>query len=135
MLAQVLDWLGDAPAPPGSAAGPVGWPLAEVGDPFALEVHRPVEPDVPQPGLPVLPVYVPREHDAALARGGDGGGRRDERDRGAGGRVVDRQDAGVLAGAGAAARPGAGVAAVASDRPAAERWPSCPVSGRGRWCG
>ena len=30
-------------------------------------MHRPVEPDVPQPGLPVLPVYVPREHDAALA--------------------------------------------------------------------
>ena len=67
MLAQVLDWLGDALARPGSAAGPVGWPLAEVPDPFALEVHRPVEPDVPQPGLPVLPVYVPREHDAALA--------------------------------------------------------------------
>jgi spore maturation protein SpmB len=44
-----------------------GWPLAEVCDPFALEVHRPVEPDVPQPGLPVLPVYVPRDHDAALA--------------------------------------------------------------------
>src|SRR5262249_58147363 len=35
--------------------------------PFALEVHRPVEPDVPQPGLPALPTYVPREHDAALA--------------------------------------------------------------------
>ena len=67
MLAQVLDWLGHGQAPPGGAAGPVGWPLAEVGDPFALEVHRPVEPDAPQPGLPVLPVYVPREHDAALA--------------------------------------------------------------------
>ena len=45
----------------------MGWPLADVRDPFALEVHRPVEPDVPQPGLPALPVYVPREHDAALA--------------------------------------------------------------------
>ena len=30
MLAQVLDWLGDGLAPPGGAAGPVGWPLAEV---------------------------------------------------------------------------------------------------------
>ena len=59
----MLDWLGDVPA----AAGPVGWPLAEVGDPFALEVRRRVEPDVPQPVLPVLPVYVPREHDAAMA--------------------------------------------------------------------
>ena len=67
MLAQVLDWLGHGQAPPGGTAGPPGWPLAEVGDPFALEVHRPVEPAAPQPGLPVLPAYVPREHDTALA--------------------------------------------------------------------
>ena len=67
MLAQVLDWLGHGQAPAGGAAGPVGQPLAEVGDPFALEVHRPVEPDAPQRALPVLPVYVPREHDTALA--------------------------------------------------------------------
>ena len=67
MLAQLLDLLGGAPAAESSAAGPTGWPLAEVADPFALEVHRPVEPDVPQPGLPVLPAYVPREHDAAVA--------------------------------------------------------------------
>jgi hypothetical protein len=45
-----------------------GWPLAEVTDPFALEVHRPVQPDDPAPGLPALPVYVPRGHDAELAR-------------------------------------------------------------------
>ena len=46
-------------------------------DPFALEVHRPVLPEDPQPGLPELPVYVPREHDQLLARwcGGGGGGR------------------------------------------------------------
>jgi hypothetical protein len=44
-----------------------GWPLSEVRDPFALEVHRSVELDVPRPGLPLLPVYVSREHDAALA--------------------------------------------------------------------
>ena len=43
-----------------------GRPLAEVTDPFALEVHRPVEPDDPQPGLPALPRYVPREHDTEL---------------------------------------------------------------------
>jgi uncharacterized protein YidB (DUF937 family) len=67
MLAQLLGQGRDALAPPGSAAGRVGWPLAEVRDPFMLEVHRPVEPEVPQPGLPVLPAYVPREHDAALA--------------------------------------------------------------------
>ena len=43
-----------------------GWPLAEVTDPFALEVHRPVQPEDPQPGLPALPAYVPREHDTEL---------------------------------------------------------------------
>ena len=42
--------------------------LAEVTDPFVLEVHRPVQPDTPQPGLPALPAYVPREHDAELER-------------------------------------------------------------------
>ena len=67
MLAQVLGQRRDALAPPGSTAEPAGQPLEQVRDPFALEVHQPVEPDVPQPGLPVLPVYVPREHDAALA--------------------------------------------------------------------
>ena len=45
-----------------------GWPLAEVTDPFALEVHRPVQPEDPQPGLPALPAYVPREHDTELGR-------------------------------------------------------------------
>jgi hypothetical protein len=43
-----------------------GWPLAEVRDPFALEVHRPVRPENSQPGLPELPAYVPRDHDTAL---------------------------------------------------------------------
>jgi transcriptional regulator with XRE-family HTH domain len=45
-----------------------GWPLPDVTDPFALEVHRPVQPDTPQPDLPALPVYVPREHDTDLER-------------------------------------------------------------------
>ena len=45
-----------------------GWPLAEVTDPFALEVHRPVQPEDPPPGLPVLPAYVPRGHDQMLAQ-------------------------------------------------------------------
>ncbi len=42
--------------------------LAQVTDPFVLEVHRPVQPDTPPPGLPELPAYVPREHDAELER-------------------------------------------------------------------
>jgi hypothetical protein len=48
------------------AGPPVGRPLGKVDDPFALEVHRPVQPEDPQPGLPSLPGYVPREHDAEL---------------------------------------------------------------------
>jgi hypothetical protein len=49
-------------------ATPVGVPLTEVTDPFALEVHRPVQPDQKQAELPDLPSYLPREHDAALAQ-------------------------------------------------------------------
>ena len=37
-------------------------------DPFALEVHRPVQPEDAPPGLPVLPPYVPREHDEVLGQ-------------------------------------------------------------------
>jgi hypothetical protein len=40
--------------------------LAEVTDPFDLEVHRPVQPSAQQPGLPALPAYVARDHDAEL---------------------------------------------------------------------
>jgi hypothetical protein len=47
---------------------PAGRPLAEVTDPFALEVHRPAQPEDPQSGLPVLPPYVPREHDEVLGQ-------------------------------------------------------------------
>ena len=49
---------------------PAGRPVGEFTDPFALEVHRPVEVAV-RPGaaeLPVLPAYVPREHDRRLAK-------------------------------------------------------------------
>ena len=50
---------------PASAAGR---PLEEVTDPFILEVHRPVQPEDAPPGLPVLPPYVPREHDQVLGQ-------------------------------------------------------------------
>ena len=47
---------------------PAGRPLGEFTDPFALEVHRPIEvaaqPGVPK--LPVLPAYILREHDKSL---------------------------------------------------------------------
>ncbi|MEU0966500.1 hypothetical protein ABZ357_14210 [Streptomyces sp. NPDC005917] len=45
-----------------------GWRLRDVRDPFALEVHQAIgEPDGDRvSSLPVLPVYVEREHDALL---------------------------------------------------------------------
>ena len=49
------------------AASPTGWPLAEVTDPFALEVHRPVQLGGLESDLPLLPAYVSREHDQELA--------------------------------------------------------------------
>ena len=67
MLARLLAASGGLARPAGGAGRPAGWPLADVHDPFALEVHRPAEPDVWHPGLPALPVYVHREHDAVLA--------------------------------------------------------------------
>ena len=66
MLARLADEVRDALARPGSGAAAAGRPLDEVTDPFALEVHRPVQPEDPQPGLPALPTYVPREHDTEL---------------------------------------------------------------------
>ena len=42
--------------------------LDELTDPFEVEIHRPVEPDAPQPGLPVLPAYVARDHDTTLGQ-------------------------------------------------------------------
>ena len=120
-------------------AGPVaGWPLDEVRDPFALEVHRPVQPEDPQPGLPVLPAYVPRDHDTEL------------------GSVVraaaeGRSRIAVLVGGSSTGKtracwealgllrdqdPGRGGCGIRSTRPAPRpRCASCQPSGRGPWCG
>ena len=68
ILTQLAGEVRAALARPGSGAAAAGRPLAEVTDPFALEVHRPVQPEDPQPSLPVLPPYVPRRHDTALGR-------------------------------------------------------------------
>ena len=106
-LDQLLEEVGTRSRGPGSGAAAAGWPLDEVTDPFALEVHRPVQPEHPPPGMPALPAYVPREHDTELELGGAGGGRGQQRDRGAGGRVLDWQDPGLLGGPAAAAGPGA----------------------------
>ena len=49
--------------------GAVGWLIGDLADPFALEVHRPIE-IAARPGeaqLPVLPPYVLRDHDRRLA--------------------------------------------------------------------
>jgi len=70
LVAEKVAWLADSsPGGQRAGAGPAaGRLLAEVRDPFALEVHRPVQPEDPQPGLPELPAYVPREHDQILAQ-------------------------------------------------------------------
>ena len=46
---------------------PIGIPIEELEDPFALEVHRSIEVDVGQRHLPLLPCYVCRAHDKKLA--------------------------------------------------------------------
>ena len=66
MLAQFLDEVRDALARPGGDLAAAGRVLSEVDDPFVLEVHQPVQPDDPQPGLSALPEYVPRDHDVEL---------------------------------------------------------------------
>ncbi len=50
------------------AGPPSGRLLDQVSDPFALEVHRPMQPDHLRQELPVLPEYVSREHDGELAQ-------------------------------------------------------------------
>jgi hypothetical protein len=66
-LAVLLDGIAEVTVAHRPLAGPVaGWPLDEVRDPFALEVHRPVQPEDPPPDLPALPAYVPRDHDTEL---------------------------------------------------------------------
>ena len=57
-----------AVAGPGGGVTVAGRPLEEVTDPFDLEVHRPVQPEDASPRLPVLPPYVPREHDEVLGQ-------------------------------------------------------------------
>jgi hypothetical protein len=68
MLAQLAADVRDALARPDSGVTVAGRPLAEVTDPFVLEVHRPVQQEDAPPGLPDLPPYVPREHDQVLGQ-------------------------------------------------------------------
>jgi hypothetical protein len=66
MLARLADEIRPAVVRPGTGAAAAGRPLAEVTDPFALEVHRPVQLEDSQPRLSALPTYMPRRHDAEL---------------------------------------------------------------------
>ena len=68
MFARLAGEVRDALARPGSGVTVAGRPLEEVTDPFVLEVHRPVQPEDAPAGLPVLPPYVPREHDQVLGQ-------------------------------------------------------------------
>ncbi|WP_326587272.1 tetratricopeptide repeat protein [Streptomyces sp. NBC_01294] len=59
----------DMPPAAASAAEAPGQPLADVTDPFQLEVHPAI--DASPPGsepLPLLPLYVERQHDMVLGR-------------------------------------------------------------------
>ena len=119
---------------PTSAAGR---PLEEVTDPFVLEVHRPVQPEDAPSGLPVLPPYVPREHDqvlgqvvAAAAGGRSGiavlvGGSSTGKTRACWEALDLLRD-----------RPGRGGCGTRSTRPAPmRRCASWKASGLGPWCG
>lgn len=68
MLAQLAGEVRDALPRPGSDVTAPGRSLKEMIDPFVLEVHWPVEPEDAPLGLPVLPPYVPREHDQVLGQ-------------------------------------------------------------------
>ena len=71
VAARVVNALGEAQAAVADSDGAVtmaGRPLEEMADPFDLEVHRPVQPEDAPPGLPLLPPYVPREHDQVLGQ-------------------------------------------------------------------
>ncbi len=113
MLARLADEVRDARARPDSEVTVAGRPLEEVTNPFVLEVHRPVQPEVAPSGLPLLPPYVPREHDEVLAHVAARGGGRPRGYRGAGGRVFY------------------GWAPRASGKP----WPCCGTRTRSGGCG
>jgi hypothetical protein len=126
-----------AVADPDGGVTVAGRPMEEVTDPFALEVHRPLQPDDAPPGLPLLPPYVPREHDGVL------------------GQVVHaaakgRSGIAVLVGGSSTGKTRACWEALdllrdqeppwrlgtRSTRPAPKRhWPSWQASGRAPWCG
>jgi hypothetical protein len=57
-LATERDWAG--------ARRPLGRPIDELTDPFALEVHRAIDVPGTTAVLPVLPAYVERDHDRTL---------------------------------------------------------------------
>ena len=65
---KVAGLAGSSPGGPQDGTGPVavGRLLGEVSDPFALEVHRLVQPEDASAELPELPPYVLREHDQML---------------------------------------------------------------------
>ena len=105
MLARLAAEVRDALARPDSGVTVAGRPLEEVTDPFAAG------------GAPAGAARGPAARAAGAAgvraararrgagRGGAGGGGGPQRDRGAGGRVLDGQDPGLLGGAAAAAGP------------------------------
>jgi uncharacterized protein YidB (DUF937 family) len=67
-LLQIDQAARSVPGERGGEGTQVGRLIAELSDPFVLEVHRPVVIDSAGADLPVLPPYIRRGHDAELAR-------------------------------------------------------------------
>jgi hypothetical protein len=106
---------------------PLGRPVHELTDPFALEVHRAIDAPGATASLPLLPAYVGRDHDRQLRAVIEQAARGRSMAAVLVGGSSTREDQGMLgSGAGAATR----LAVVASDRSQPPRG-----SRRGAFCG
>jgi transcriptional regulator with XRE-family HTH domain len=125
------------PRPAREAAA--GWPLAEVTNPFDydLEIHKPVELDVSQPGLPPLPLYVARDHDRELNTWSGRRRRAAVRSRCWWGdpRPGRRERAGRRWSCFGTCRSAGGCGTRSTLRGQRRRYAICSGSGRGLWCG
>ena len=90
MLARLTGEVRDALARPDSGITVAERPLEAVTDPFVLEAHRPVRPEDAPPAAAAA-VCAARARPSAGPGGARGGGW-PQRDRGAGRKLLDRQD-------------------------------------------
>ena len=126
--------LGTAGAPASPGLRPAGQPLEEVTDPFEFEVHRPVESDVTQASLPLLPLIFRAIMTTSWARSWSERPqeRTDLRCWSAGHRPVKPGRAGRRLGSYAAMNRNGGCGTRSTRM---QRSRSCPMSHRKPWCG